>query len=295
MSTTVRPPVLPPRPTQETSNYSNTSSSLISDDIDPPPAYTPSASTDNPIVESGPRYPFGQDAGGSQNQTSQHPYHPPYPSAIPGSTGNVYTNQNHQYHQPQGGLAGVNYGGTILNYNGYIEPTQMPVPGRPLMYENQVLIYPGSGNTLQINGHHCYKCNNTGFKSFDPNRPCKKCWDKFGRPWSAVRLSPSSQQTNLIFQRPLPSFQPVYHPQGQSYPSTGYYPQGQFSGTPSTMVTTSGSTPLVVRPGDPRIGGRLCLNCNGSGSRSDELNLLQVFFGGGQETCRACRGTGRVF
>jgi len=54
--------------------------------------------------------------------------------------------------------------------------------------------------------------------------------------------------------------------------------------------------PLVVQPGDPRIGGRLCLNCNGSGQKTEELTLINVFLGGGgQEVCTSCRGTGRVF
>lgn len=44
---------------------------------------------------------------------------------------------------------------------------------------------------------------------------------------------------------------------------------------------------LVVRPGDPRIGGRLCYKCGGDGVRED-------FWFGSSETCRTCGGTGRI-
>lgn len=44
---------------------------------------------------------------------------------------------------------------------------------------------------------------------------------------------------------------------------------------------------LVVMPGDPRIGGRLCFECNGRG-------IIESFWLG-DETCYRCRGSGRVF
>ncbi|CBQ72743.1 conserved hypothetical protein [Sporisorium reilianum SRZ2] len=44
---------------------------------------------------------------------------------------------------------------------------------------------------------------------------------------------------------------------------------------------------LVVMPGDPRIGGRLCYECGGRG-------MLESFWLG-DETCYRCRGSGRVF
>lgn len=44
---------------------------------------------------------------------------------------------------------------------------------------------------------------------------------------------------------------------------------------------------VVVRPGDPRIGGQLCMKCGGSG----------VTFGFlfDEDQCSRCRGSGRVF
>ncbi|KAJ1577041.1 hypothetical protein NDA12_004908 [Ustilago hordei] len=44
---------------------------------------------------------------------------------------------------------------------------------------------------------------------------------------------------------------------------------------------------LVVMPGDPRIGGRLCNECGGRG--------LTESFWFGDETCLRCRGSGRIF
>ncbi|WWC63326.1 uncharacterized protein I303_105926 [Kwoniella dejecticola CBS 10117] len=46
---------------------------------------------------------------------------------------------------------------------------------------------------------------------------------------------------------------------------------------------------LVVPPGDPRIGGRPCYNCGGSGRENDFL------FGFDVGRCYTCQGLGRVF
>lgn len=88
-----------------------------------------------------------------------------------------------------------------------------------------------------------------------------KCWDKYGKLWSVVKLSPPSDNLNL--QRPLP---PV-------------------SGQPAPA--------LIVRPGDPRIGGRLCWNCSGSGEVTDE-GLFGILFTS-TDRCRVCQGAGRTF
>lgn len=44
--------------------------------------------------------------------------------------------------------------------------------------------------------------------------------------------------------------------------------------------------PLVVRPGDPRLGGQLCYKCGGRGLRES--------FWSGDETCWVCNGVGRL-
>jgi hypothetical protein len=43
---------------------------------------------------------------------------------------------------------------------------------------------------------------------------------------------------------------------------------------------------LILRPGDPRIGGRLCYKCGGAGARDS------LFWG--SETCHHCGGSGRM-
>lgn len=45
--------------------------------------------------------------------------------------------------------------------------------------------------------------------------------------------------------------------------------------------------PLVVQPGDPRIGGYLCWKCNGTGAKTS-------WFWGDEGPCSACRGMGRI-
>ncbi|KAK7686299.1 hypothetical protein QCA50_010523 [Cerrena zonata] len=85
------------------------------------------------------------------------------------------------------------------------KPTKTPVPGHPLMRDGKVLVYP-----LDFD---CPKCHNTGFKSYDPSNPHKKCWTKFGKPFTgpityAAWGSTSPSQGSTKFQRPLPSFKP---------------------------------------------------------------------------------------
>ncbi|KAG8949449.1 hypothetical protein FRC04_008548 [Tulasnella sp. 424] len=56
------------------------------------------------------------------------------------------------------------------------KPTTSPTPGRPLLNKGKTLVYPP--------GYFCHKCNNTGYKSFDPSNPCSKCWSKYARDYS---------------------------------------------------------------------------------------------------------------
>jgi hypothetical protein len=94
-------------------------------------------------------------------------------------------------------------------------PTTSPTPGHPLLLNGKLLVYP--------NGHECHKCNNTGFKSFDPSHPCRKCWDRYGKPYTgALTYTPWSNDTsrpsnsNTTFQRPLPSFTAPQHSRSHS-------------------------------------------------------------------------------
>ncbi|KAF7966127.1 hypothetical protein HWV62_39962, partial [Athelia sp. TMB] len=90
------------------------------------------------------------------------------------------------------------------------KPTKVPTPGHPLLLNGKMLVYPSN--------HECTKCNNTGFKNFDPNNPCSKCWDRYARPYAgALAYMPWPSESNPTpappesshgssFQRPLPKF-----------------------------------------------------------------------------------------
>lgn len=85
-------------------------------------------------------------------------------------------------------------------------PTTVPTPGHPLLHEGKMLVYPS--------GHMCRKCNNTGYKFNDPQHPCRKCWEKYSKPYSgALTYAPSSDASGpsspsgagrYTFQKPLP-------------------------------------------------------------------------------------------
>ncbi|KII87078.1 hypothetical protein PLICRDRAFT_244054 [Plicaturopsis crispa FD-325 SS-3] len=180
-------------------------------------------------------------------------------------------------------------------------PTRTPKPGHPLLHNGKMLVYPV--------GYECPKCHNTGFKYYDPSHPCRKCWEKYARPYSgALAYAPAAPGTSTAgnnFQRPLPSLRPPHlsHPQSQSSSNVGRSrsqhipltaPRPTTSLSPQMPVhlrSTSNPNPppgsVVVRPGDPRIGGRLCWKCGGRGQTS-----FLVFE---EITCAVCGGVGRVF
>jgi len=227
-------------------------------------------------------------------------------------------------------------------------PTTIATPGHPLLREGTLIVYP--------RGYECSKCHNTGYKSFDPSNPCRKCWQKYARPYRGpltyAPFSPSSSSSQAAgnLQRPLPLFKPPHaaplrphstcgypgqnyrlsvppqpaSPSGypgqnyrlsvppQSASPSGYTPpplpprpQLQFlpppgpppmpfgpfphsaPGSPIYAAPPPFPTPLIVPPGDPRIGGRLCWRCDGKGRVSFLLFDSQI--------CDVCRGAGRVF
>ncbi|KAJ7050724.1 hypothetical protein C8F01DRAFT_1263823 [Mycena amicta] len=83
-------------------------------------------------------------------------------------------------------------------------PTTTPVAGHPLLLNGKMLVYPA--------GHECHKCNNTGYRHSDPSHPCRRCWDKYAKPYAGALLvapapSPGGSSGNThgaTFQRPLP-------------------------------------------------------------------------------------------
>ncbi|KAF9012155.1 hypothetical protein BDZ89DRAFT_1119045 [Hymenopellis radicata] len=157
-------------------------------------------------------------------------------------------------------------------------PTTRPVPGHPLLNAGRLLVYPA--------GYECYKCHNIGYKQNDPSHPCRKCWQKYAKPFTGA-LTYSSFEAGApgrdTLQRPLPvlpppqfnrlSPQPPWQQRGPTITPVNGYPRGQ-------------QNSVVYSPGDPRIGGRLCWRCDGRG-------LVSLLFL--EDSCPVCGGIGRLF
>ncbi|PWN94096.1 hypothetical protein FA10DRAFT_264681 [Acaromyces ingoldii] len=112
-----------------------------------------------------------------------------------------------------------------------------------------------------------------------PPRPDPHSPQHHQHPYQYPPHHPSSPQQQHPFQYPQ-------HPPG-GYPGAGG--GGGFPRPPFAMPHHAGMPPpgaMVVHPGDPRIGGRLCYKCGGAGVR-DALFLFQ-------ETCYHCNGLGRI-
>ncbi|QEU58646.1 hypothetical protein KDRO_A06670 [Kluyveromyces lactis] len=150
-------------------------------------------------------------------------------------------------------------------------PTQPPAkPPRPSnaipAYHRPTSTFSSSTSTSTGNkklpwtyppGYYCKKCGNTGTK-IKTQQKCKKCWSKFYKPPPAQPPRPSAG--------PRPAF--VY---------------SNVTMPPQNFVMNS--APIVVRPGDSRIGGMMCNNCNGTG---------RVRFFLDKEPCPVCYGLGRI-
>ncbi|TRM58211.1 hypothetical protein BD626DRAFT_512555 [Schizophyllum amplum] len=204
-----------------------------------------------------------------------------------------------------------------------LRPTTTPTPGRPLLREGRVLVYPA--------GVECRKCDNTGYKDMDPGRPCGRCWRKYARqyegPLTYAEFGPTGDGRLQRPLRPPPPAHPQQPPsvrrQHTGAPGAAYRgPHGSLGGRPmppgrppmppgrppmppgrppmppgpphmhrpsySTGYARAPPGTVVYAPGDPRIGGALCWRCGGRGS-------VTAFFGLDEDTCGACGGIGRVF
>ncbi|GAA5910985.1 hypothetical protein JCM6882_006738 [Rhodosporidiobolus microsporus] len=166
----------------------------------------------------------------------------------------------------------------------YYDPASTPTPGQPYLNGGRLLVYP-------VGSKICPKCSNTGYKPFDPYtgyrgddpaHPCRQCWKKHSRPFSgplATSCSGSTHQTiPSNYQRPLRLLQT---------PATAP-PRPNVTVTSGAMYMPRQPGSLVVRPGDPRMGGVLCRRCGGDG-----LEMGMFIFD--ETTCSACGGAGRVF
>lgn len=258
---------MPPRPNGDNLHNNETPD-------EPPPPYTEVASaseisaevnfnrpyaalnqaTQNPRPQSGPPPgppPFPQRPQNQQNNP------PPFPQR-PQNQQNNHPPQQSQNHQNQ-----------------QYQSNQRPPPNnRP----QQSSVYPGNrNNTYNFQqsqpppqrpqvpwtyppNYYCYKCNNTGIKTKN-GLTCQDCYARFAH-----------QNANVY----------------QSYPTFKPYAPSLFSfgsRTPQPPVPPGFAAPLVLQPGDPRIGGTLCGRCRGRGLLSDIL---------GDYTCTTCKGVGRL-
>ncbi|SCU86628.1 LANO_0C08658g1_1 [Lachancea nothofagi CBS 11611] len=134
-------------------------------------------------------------------------------------------------------------------------------------------------------GYYCTKCGNTGYK-IKNGHSCKQCWRKFAQSVSnnSVRVVfdgyPQGYPSNYShLGMPLMPMSPAGAPQAPG----GFRP---FSGSTNLPSGPSSGPPLMVQPGDPRIGGVTCGECRGKG---------RVRFLLDKEICTLCHGVGRVF
>ncbi|KAF7327101.1 hypothetical protein MKEN_00286100 [Mycena kentingensis (nom. inval.)] len=116
---------------------------------------------------------------------------PPPPTPRPASAGDLYWEERPDAERTWGDET---------------RPTSTPVPGRALLRNGRMLVYPA--------GVECSKCNNTGYRHGDPSHPCTRCWDKYGKMYGgALALAPTNAASarspmpnhGSTFQRPLPN------------------------------------------------------------------------------------------
>lgn len=116
---------------------------------------------------------------------------------------------------------------------------------------------------------HCPKCNNTGYK-LKNGKSCRSCWRRFA-PTNPISYNPGPAAS--MFVSPMGMMAPPAPQQygyGYGYPNHPMqYPQQK----------------LVVRPGDPRLGGVVCGECRGTGRVSFFLD---------EDICTLCNGLGRI-
>lgn len=139
-----------------------------------------------------------------------------------------------------------------------VRPTHSSAPAQPYLPWK----YP--------RGYHCNKCNNTGYK-LKNGKSCRSCWRRFAPPNSTNAL-PRLSYSDGYYYNPFVPMSPMFQ---SARPAPQPAPQ---------PYNTSGQ-PLVVSPGDPRLGGVLCGECRGTG---------RVTFLLDEDICPLCRGIGRL-
>lgn len=103
-------------------------------------------------------------------------------------------------------------------------PTIVATPGQPLLANRRILLYP-------LNDPVCPKCRGTGYQRADILNPCRKCWDKYGRPMRMIETGELDPRRYAL-QAPLPSL------------SHGH----------TSMTGSPSAVPSPVRRGPPKVG-----------------------------------------
>lgn len=147
--------------------------------------------------------------------------------------------------------------------------TQPPLPQKPQSSKPKIpWVYP--------NNFQCPKCHNTGYK-LKNGKSCRSCWRKFA-PRNNVNFSPTTYGATSSYYNPMNS---VYQPYSMFGGGGG---SGSFT-IPVNGTMNNNGAPLVVRPGDPRLGGYVCGECRGTGRTSFLLD---------EDICTVCNGIGRI-
>lgn len=133
---------------------------------------------------------------------------------------------------------------------------------------------------------YCPKCNNTGYK-LKNGKSCRSCWRTFC-PKNPINynMGPTSSSFYVSPAIGMPPQASPYIPPSNNY-GYGYgygYPPMPMSPIPPPQQQQQ-QRPLVVKPGDPRLGGVLCGECRGTGRVSFLLD---------EDLCPLCNGLGRI-
>lgn len=133
---------------------------------------------------------------------------------------------------------------------------------------------------------YCPKCNNTGYK-LKNGKSCRSCWRTFC-PKNPINynMGPTSSSFYVSPAIGMPPQASPYIPPSNNY-GYGYgygFPPMPMSPIPPPPQQQQ-QRPLVVKPGDPRLGGVLCGECRGTGRVSFLLD---------EDLCPLCNGLGRI-
>ncbi|KAH9951086.1 hypothetical protein B0H21DRAFT_874625 [Amylocystis lapponica] len=269
-------------------------------------------------------YTAGRDQRTSETNASAEQYNPPpgepprSPAASSSRDGNEPPDDGRPTQRPTPGHPLMRNGKCWY----ILQDTNVPNVRESLVVDvaMELMIYaPGHNMGFKYNDptHPCSKCWEKFAKAFSGAIAYA--------PWSSS-ASTESGGARVTLQRPLPRFTPPQqtagkHRQTQSYGAPPvrpplHPPNGYSSSSYSHVVPSPGGgvpmgpylDPLqrspyapppvmpshapppgaaVVRPGDPRIGGRLCWRCGGTGTTT-----FLIF---DEMTCNVCNGLGRTF